>query len=185
MSGSAEDTRQDRQDTSDGDSSDKHRSLSWPERRLILLLGVPSLGLAFTVSVTSTYVPVLLQQISGPLMVGLLVGGEGFFGIFVPTVVGSLADRHHRLRGRLVWMAVSGVLLCVAAAAIGALGIVKAGLWGFGIALVLLYVGYYAFLAPYWALYSDLVPSEASGRSRSVESSFRVAGVGLALIGGG
>jgi len=185
MSGSAEDTRQDRQDTSDGDSSDKHRSLSWPERRLILLLGVPSLGLAFTVSVTSTYVPVLLQQISGPLMVGLLVGGEGFFGIFVPTVVGSLADRHRRLRGRLVWMAVSGVLLCVAAAAIGTLGIVKAGLWGFGIALVLLYVGYYAFLAPYWALYSDLVPSEASGRSRSVESSFRVAGVGLALIGGG
>ena len=169
----------------EGRSSEEHRSLSWPERRLLVLLGVPALGLAFTISVTSTYVPVLVQQISGPLMVGLLVGGEGFFGIFVPAIVGGLADRHRTVGSRLAWMVASGVLLCLAVAAVGVLGIAQAGLWGFGVALCVLYVGYYAFLAPYWALYPDLVPDEASGRSRSAESSFRVAGVGLALIGGG
>jgi MFS family permease len=169
----------------EGRSSEEHRSLSWPERRLLLLLGVPALGLAFTISVTSTYVPVLVQQISGPLMVGLLVGGEGFFGIFVPAIVGGLADRHRTVGGRLAWMVASGVLLCLAVAAVGVLGIAQAGLWGFAVALCVLYIGYYAFLAPYWALYPDLVPDEASGRSRSAESSFRVTGVGLALIGGG
>jgi len=169
----------------DDAKQDEHRSLSWPERRLLVLLGVPALGLAFTISVTSTYVPVLVEQISGPLMVGLLVGGEGFFGIFVPAIVGGLADRHRSVRGRLAWMVASGVLLCLAVAGVGLLGVLQAGLWAFAVALCVLYVGYYAFLAPYWALYPDLVPDEASGRSRSAESSFRVAGVGLALIGGG
>jgi MFS family permease len=53
------------------------------------------------------------------------------------------------------------------------------------VALAALYAGYYAFLAPYWALYPDLVPDAESGRSRSAESTWRVTGVGLALIGGG
>ncbi len=173
------------EDLTDQESEGGHRSLTWPERRLLILLGVPSFALAFTVSVTSTYVPVLVQHISGPVMVGLLVGGEGFFGIFVPVVVGGWADRQRTLRGRLLWATLSAALLFLAVAAVGLLGVVNAGLWGFGLALCALYLGYYAFLAPYWALYPNLVPSEASGRSRSVESSFRVAGLGLALVGGG
>src|SRR5699024_11443889 len=35
------------------------------------------------------------------------------------------------------------------------------------------------------SLYTDLVPKNQSGRSRSVESTWRVTGVGGALIGGG
>ena len=55
----------------------------------------------------------------------------------------------------------------------------------YAVVLRLLYAAYYAFLAPYWSTYPDLVPDEQSGRSRSAESTWRVTGVGLALIGGG
>lgn len=95
------------------------------------------MGLAFTVTVVSTYVPVLVEQISGPVLVGVL---------------GLLGAR---------------------------------SLWGIGLALAVLYAGYYAVLAPYWSLYPDLVPAEQSGRSRSAESTWRVVGVGLALVAGG
>jgi MFS family permease len=159
--------------------------LSWSQRRFLALLGFPAFGLAFTVTAVSTYVPVLVEQGSGPLVAGLLVGGEGFFGIFVPALVGGLIDRRHTLGGRLMWLAVSGTLLVLAAAAVGFLGVAGAGAWAFGVALAVLYLGYYAYLSPYWALYPDLVPDEMSGRSRSAESSWRVVGVALALIGGG
>lgn len=174
--------------TTAGDDATKQgsrRRLSWPERRLLVLLGLPSLGLAYTVTVTSTYVPVLVAQTSGPLMVGLLVGGEGFFGLFVPLLVGSWADRSRVVSGRLRWLGGGSVLLVAAAGAVGLLGLFSVGVWGFGVALSLLYIGYYAYLGPYWALYPDLVPHDQSGRSRSAESTWRVIGVGLALIGGG
>jgi MFS family permease len=164
---------------------DDKAPLSWPERRLLALLGFPSLGLAFAVTATSTYVPVLVEQVSGPLMVGLLVGGEGFFGIFVPLLVGGWADRWPTVGGRLGWAIGAAVLLVAAVATVGALGELSAAPWLFAIALSALYVGYYGYLAPYWALYPDLVPDNESGRSPSAGSSWRVTGVGLALIGGG
>ncbi|MGH3444351.1 MAG: hypothetical protein ACRDPB_03140, partial [Nocardioidaceae bacterium] len=143
---------------------------------------MPSLGLAFAVTVTSTYVPVLVEKVSGPVMVGVLIGGEGFFGIFVPLLVGGRVDRHRTVAGRLLWLLAGAAVLAASVAAVGVLGVLKAGLWGFGLGLTLLYIGYYTYLAPYWALYPDLVPDEESGRSRSAEGSWRVVGVGLALI---
>ncbi|MDD7939857.1 hypothetical protein PHK61_15665 [Actinomycetospora lutea] len=47
------------------------------------------------------------------------------------------------------------------------------------------FVGHFAYLTPYEALYPDLVPKEVSGRSRTAASSWRFAGLGAALVGGG
>jgi Na+/melibiose symporter-like transporter len=47
------------------------------------------------------------------------------------------------------------------------------------------FVGHFAYLTPYEALYPDLVPDRVSGRSRTAASSWRFAGLGAALIGGG
>lgn len=161
--------------------------LSWEQRSFLALLGVPALGLAFTITVVSTYVPVLVEQISGPLLVGVLVGGEGFFGIFMPAIVGGFSDRTSRtVRHRLRLLVGCASLMIAAVAGVGVLGLLGVGsLWNIGLALALLYIGYYACLAPYWALYPDLVPHGQSGRSRSAESTWRVTGVGLSLIGGG
>lgn len=102
------------------------------------------MGLAFTVTVVSTYVPVLVEQISGPVLVGVLVGGEGFFGIFMPAVVGGFSDRvSSRVRHRLLLMAACAVVVTLAVAAVGVLGLLGArSLWGIGLALAVLYAGY-------------------------------------------
>lgn len=153
----------------------------------LISLGAPAAGLAMGVTVVSTYLPVLLVQSTNALVVGALVGGEGFFGIFMPALVGGFSDRTaHRVRDRLRLMLVCAAVVAGALAGLGVVAEVASDTvaW-YVVTLVVLYAGYYACLAPYWALYPDLVPSDHSGRSRSAESTWRVAGVGVALVAGG
>ncbi len=155
--------------------------------RFLLTLGAPAAGLAMGVTVVSTYLPVLVEQSSNAVVVGALVGGEGFFGIFMPGLLGSFSDRTARRVGdRLRLMLACSAVVVLALVALGVVAEVATGSLGwYVVTLVFLYAGYYACLAPYWALYPDLVPSDHSGRSRSAESSWRVAGVGVALVAGG
>ena len=155
--------------------------------RFLVLLGMPAMGMALVVTVISTYLPVLVAETSGPVLVGVLIGGEGFFGIFMPALVGAWSDRHtRRVRDRVPLLVGFAVVVVLAMVAIGVLA--GAGARSFTIyagILVFAYAGYYAFLAPYWSLYPDLVPHDRSGRSRSAEGTWRVAGVGLGLVAGG
>lgn len=157
------------------------------QRRFLVLLGAPALGLALTVTVISTYLPALVEPSTNAIVVGSLVAGEGFFGIFLPGVLGTFSDRtSDTVRDRLVLMLLCAGLVVVAVVGIGVVAFVDPAAWWWYVApLVLVYVGYYASLAPFWALYPDLVPDEQSGRSRSAEGTWRVVGVGLALVGGG
>nr|WP_281381015.1 MFS transporter [Nocardioides panaciterrulae] len=143
--------------------------------------------MTFTVTVVSTYVPVLVDQVTGPVVVGALIGGEGFFGIFMPAIVGGISDRRsRRVRDRMPLLVAFAAVTALAVAAVGLLAVLGTlSLWALALALAVLYAGYYSFLAPYWSLFPDLVPDEQSGRSVSAESTWRVTGVGLALIGGG
>ena len=170
-----------------GMTDTEESTLTWTQRGFLAALGVPALGMALAVTVISTYLPVLVEQISGPVVVGVLIGGEGFFGMFMPALVGGFSDRvSHTVRDRIPLLIGFGALVVLSLTAVAV--IAGAGwqtLTGYAVALVFLYAGYYAFLAPYWSLYPDLVPDEQSGRSRSVESVWRVIGVGLALVGGG
>jgi MFS family permease len=151
--------------------------------RMLVPLGAPALGLTFAVTVVSTYAPVLLGAKSSPVVVGVIVGGEGFFGLVVPLVVGAWSDRHARLaRDR------TRALLVAAPAAV--LGLVVIALAGGRLALVaagaaVYFAAHFAYLAPFQAIYADLVPDAASGRSRSAESIWRLSGAAGALIAGG
>src|SRR3954470_4849258 len=63
-------------------------------RPLLLLLGMPPFGLAFAISVLTTYGPVILIRLAhSPTKVGLLIGGEGAFALVVPIAAGALSDR--------------------------------------------------------------------------------------------
>lgn len=161
--------------------------LSWSQRRFFLMLGAPALGMAMVVTVVSTYLPVLVAEASGPILVGVLIGGEGFFGLFMPALVGAWSDRRSRRVGdRRPLLAGFAVAVTLAITAVGVLAGAGAGSFSIYVGvLVVLYAGYYSFLAPYWSVYPALVPDQHSGRSRSAEGSMRVTGVGLALVGGG
>ncbi|MDF1605930.1 MFS transporter [Nocardioides sp. YIM 152315] len=153
----------------------------------LVALGAPAAGLALGVTVISTYLPVLVEQTTNAVVIGALVGGEGFFGIFMPTLLGAFSDRTaRRVRDRVVLLVGCAVVLALALLAVGVVAELSPHVlvW-YVVALVFVYAAYYGYLAPYWALYPDLVPRDRSGRSRSAESTWRVTGVGLALVGGG
>lgn len=153
------------------------------ERRLLALLGLPTLGLALSITIVSAYLPVLVKDFtSSGTVIGLVVGGEGLFALFLPLLVGSWSDNvDTRLGSRLPFLIVAApltgvtLLLMPFAPSLGAI-----------MALVLLfYVGYFAYYPPYRALYPDLVPRRLHGRAQSSQALWRGVGLGLALVGGG
>src|SRR5436189_6148773 len=63
-------------------------------RPLLVLLGLPTFGLALAISVLTTYGPVvLIQLVHSPTAVGALIGGEGALALVVPLASGTISDR--------------------------------------------------------------------------------------------
>lgn len=147
----------------------------------LLLLGVPSFGLTFAVTILTTFLPTELSKLTDPLFIGLIIGAEGFFGLFAPIIFGILADRASSSVGRFRYLIPSTAAM---AAALILMGIFN-NLWIIVPMVALFYIGYFAYLSPYWALYPDLVSNQAAGKSRSAEGILRVIGAFLALLSGG
>jgi MFS family permease len=153
-------------------------------RPLLLVLGLPTFGLAFGLSMLTTYGPVILIRLANsPSAVGALLGAEGAFALFVPLASGALSDR---LRGspaaRRVPFIVAGAPLAVAGLAIlpfsGSIGVAA-------VCVLAFFVGYYLYYPPYRALYADLLPQRLYPRAQASQAILRGAGLGAALLAGG
>lgn len=150
--------------------------------RFLELLGLPALGLTFAVTVVSTYVPLRLVHAATPVEIGVVVGGEGFFALFVPSLVGAMTDRTSgRVGSRMHYLGLAAVIMAAALVVVGFVNQVVA----LGLVIAVFYVGYYGYLAPYWAFYPDLVPSRQSGQAWAAESVWQLLGSALAIIAGG
>lgn len=152
-----------------------------PSLKLLVALGLPSFGLTFAVTMLSAFLPSILNSLANPVIIGLIIGAEGFFGMFMPVVMGNLADRSKQVKDRFKYLLPATAAM---AAALCFMSIMPT-LVLIGAMVAVFYIGYYSYLAPYWAMYPDLIPKDYSGRSRSAESVWRVAGSLLALISGG
>lgn len=161
-------------------SNDK---LSWKQRRLLALLGLPAFGVGLAYTVVTTYLPVLIERLSGPAVTGILIAGEGLFALFLPVVVGQWSDSlRTRIGGRMPFM------LAAAALAVPALVVMPLGsgsLVVIGAALTVFFVAYFVYYSPYYALFPDMVPEDMRGRSQGAQGALRSAGLLLALVGGG
>jgi MFS family permease len=153
-------------------------------RPLLLLLGVPTFGLAFAISMLTTYGPVILIRLADSTSkVGLLLGAEGALALFVPLVSGALSDR---LEGspstrRLPFVLAGAPLVVVGLAVLpfsGSVGVAAACILAF-------FVGYYLYYPPYRALFADLLPQRLYARAQATQAVLRGAGLGAALIAGG
>ena len=152
------------------------------ERGVLALIALPTFGLALASTIVTTYMPVLLNELSGPLVTGLLIGCEGFFGMWVPLVVGSWSDSSStRLGPRLpfVLAAAPGMVLAIVLMPFASTLAPLIAL------LSLFFAAYFAYYTPYRAVYADIVPDELSGRSQGVQKTLREAGLGVALVSGG
>ncbi len=156
--------------------------LSWSERRFLALLGLPAFGIALAYTVVTTYLPVLIERLSGPAMTGILIGAEGIFSILVPLVVGVCSDAvRTRLGQRLPFVLSGAALTALALILLPASG----SLLAISLALGLFFVGYFTYYSAYYALFPDLVPDAERGRSQGFAATFRSVGLLVALIGGG
>lgn len=163
-------------------SASRDGKLGARQWRFLALLGVPALGITFAVTAVSTYAPVSIGGKSSPVLVGAIVGGEGFFGLFVPVFAGVASDRWaERAQQRVRLMLVASV--------VGVAGLlvlmIPDGVWLVAVGAAMYFAGHFAYLAPFQALFADLVPNASSGRSRSAESVWRLTGAASALIAGG
>lgn len=147
----------------------------------MVLLGLPSFGLTFGVTILTAFLPALLHKFVDPSLIGIIIGAEGLFGLFVPLIFGVLADRAKTVGGRWEYLLPATAAMAVSLVLMGVFN----NIWIMATMVAIFYIGYFAYLAPYWATYPDLVPKEHSGRSRSAESTWRVVGAFTALISGG
>jgi MFS family permease len=149
----------------------------------LVLLGMPTFGLALSITIVSSYLPTVARQFtSSTTAIGVLIGGEGLFALFLPVVVGSWSDRlRTRFGGRLPF-----VLAGAPVAALGLAGMAVAGSLGAAaIAIAVFFVGYFVAYEPYRALYPDLVDEDAEGRAQSSQAVARGLGTIVALLAGG
>jgi MFS family permease len=153
-------------------------------RPLLQLLALPTFGLAFAISVLTTYGPVVVSRLTNSAsQVGALIGGEGAFALAIPLLAGALSDR---LPGtpaaRRFPFLLAGAPLVVAGLALlalsGSLALAAAGVLTF-------FVGYYLYYPPYRALFADLLPRRFYTRAQSSQAVLRGAGLGVALLAGG
>jgi maltose/moltooligosaccharide transporter len=151
--------------------------------RFLGALALPTFALALGISVLTTYAPLLLgEATSSAGAIGLAVGAEGAFALFLPLLVGSLSDRTQSRFGRRIPYALVGVPLLVAPLAI----LPFAHGYAETVALVsLFFIGYHVYYPPYQALFAELVPSTHHGRAQGWQGVMRGLGLGVALVAGG
>lgn len=157
------------------------RATTGAERRLLVLLGLPSLGLAVAVTTVASLVPILVKDLGGAPVAGALLAIEGGLAMVLPSLVGAWSDGlQTRLGRRLPFVLAAIPLLLIGIVLLPFAGSVVA----LGGLLLVFYVGYFLLFTPHFALYIDLIPDEIRGRSQGVQNALREVGLALALVGG-
>lgn len=158
--------------------------LTWTQRRFLIALALPALGLSLAYAVVTTYGPVLLQDLSGPTVTGALIGTEGLLALFVPLLVGGASDRLRTPWGGRLPFILAGATLAATSLVLLPLGPDGSLLW-VALCLGAFFVAYFVYYVPYNALYPDLVPRKALGRSQGFQGTFRSVGLLIAMALGG
>ena len=154
-------------------------------RSLLLVLGLPTFGLSFAITVLTTYGPVVLLKVAhSPAKVGALIGVEGAFALIVPLLAGALSDRlpAKTAVGKRIPFIMAGAPL----AAAGLVLLPFANSYRLaGITVLAFFVGYYLYYPPYRAIFADVLPRRLFARAQSGQAIERGAGLGVALLAGG
>jgi MFS family permease len=149
------------------------------ERRLLLVLGLPTFAYALATTVATTYLPVLAQGFtSSSAVIGLLIAIEGIMALLLAVPAGALSDRG---RSRLPFVEWASPVLVVALALMGLAASLPVAL----ALVVVFFAAYFVAYEPYRALYPDMVDDRITGRAQSTQALWRGLGTILAIAAGG
>lgn len=149
------------------------------ERRLLLVLGLPTFAYALATTVATTYLPVLAHDFTtSSTVIGLLIAVEGIMALLLAVPAGALSDRG---RSRLPFVEWASPVLVVALALMGLAASLPVAL-----ALVIVFfAAYFVAYEPYRALYPDMVDDRITGRAQSTQALWRGLGTIIAIATGG
>lgn len=153
------------------------------QRRLVWSLGLGAFGLAFSITITAAYLPLLLSRFtSDAVLIASVIAAEGVFAITLPLVIGPWSDTFHTPLGRrrpFMAYALGPMAFCLVLVAF------MPTFWTMALVIFVFYFAYYVYEPPYRALYPDLLPESVYGRAQSVQHLLRGVALGSALVGGG
>lgn len=159
------------------------RMRSQPEEEQGVLswtLGFGALGLAWSVTTVSAYLPPVLEQFtSSSTLIGLVLSSEGIFAILLPLVIGPLSDATRTPLGRRRPYMVFAVVPMALALALLAF---MPSLWATAFIFFTFSLAYYVYEPPYRGLYPDLIPESAYGRAQGAQHVMRSIALGGALV---
>jgi len=151
--------------------------------RLIWILSLGALGLAWSITTVAAYLPPLLGEFtSSATLIGIVLAAEGVFAIVLPLLVGPLSDATRTPFGRrrpYLAFAVAPMTLALAMIAF------MPNLAATAFVLFAFFFAYYIYEPPYRGLYPDLLPEEVFGRAQGAQHVMRGLALGAALVGGG
>jgi MFS family permease len=149
------------------------------ERRLLLVLGLPTFAYALATTVATTYLPVLAHDFtSNSTVIGLLIAVEGIMALLLAVPAGALSDRG---RSRLPFVEWASPVLVVALALMGLATSLPLAL----ALVVVFFAAYFVAYEPYRALYPDMVDDRITGRAQSTQALWRGLGTIVAIATGG
>ena len=145
------------------------------------------LGAAASQTVVVVLLPVLLSRYEeSALMIGIAIGGEGVFALFVPFVVGALSDHlpeavAERFGRRGLFLMAAAPLMAGAVCLAPFLD----SFWQITAVAFVFFLALHAYTTPLWALMLDAVPDRRRGRVQGARGVFRAGGLlfGLVLSG--
>jgi maltose/moltooligosaccharide transporter len=151
--------------------------------RLIWILSLGALGLAWSITTVSAYLPPILAQFTdSATLVGVVLSAEGIFAIVLPLLIGPLSDATRTPFGRrrpyLAFAVMPMTLSLIMVTFMPSLAATAFVLFAF-------FFAYYIYEPPYRGLYPDLLPDSVFGRAQGAQHIMRGAALGAALVGGG
>ena len=151
--------------------------------KLIWLLSLGALGLAWSITTVAAYLPPVLEQFTNSAtLVGIVLSAEGVFAVVLPLLVGPLSDATRTPFGRRrPYMAFAIMPMTLSLVMVTFMP----GLAATAFVLFAFFFAYYIYEPPYRGLYPDLLPDSVFGRAQGAQHVMRGGALGAALIGGG
>ena len=152
-------------------------------RRLIWVLSVGALGLAWSITTVAAYLPPILERFtSSTALIGFVLACEGIFAIVLPLVIGPMSDATRTPFGRRrPYMAFAVAPMTLALVMIAFMP----GFAATAFVLFAFFFAYYIYEPPYRGLYPDILPDSVFGRAQGAQHVMRGIAIGAALVGGG
>jgi MFS family permease len=145
------------------------------------------LGAAASQTLMVALLPVLLRPYApSTFWIGFAVGGEGFFALTVPFLVGWQSD--HLAAGLARRFGRRTLFLAIAAPVMAAVLVLVPFLHGYvplTVAAFVFFAALQGYLTPLWALMIDAVPRQSRSRVQGMRGLLRSAGLAFGLVGGG